>query len=285
MHALYGYFLCKGMKMSNKQCATLKVLDNVPFGQVGGETFFFALRLERPDWKTWEPGQFVMVRPVSWAFDMLWGRPFSICRVSQRDLVLFFQVAGRGTRRMAELKSGDEVRVWGPLGNSFVVEPDSPTLLLAGGIGIAPFVGYAHHHPKPWNLHMEFGHRMPLSCYPYESINEKIMGDAHLEEKPEDLAAFIDVLDRRIREHAEQNGLVLACGPTPFLKTVQHLAQKHSARCQLSLETRMACGVGACLGCVTKMADDVVAGGVPGGHAQVCEQGPVFWSHQVILEG
>lgn len=269
--------------MNNEQCTTLKVLDNVPFGQVSGDNLFFALRLERPEWKNWQPGQFVMVRPRGWALDMLWARPFSICRVSTRDLVLFFQVVGRGTRKMAELKSGDEVMVWGPLGNSFAVEPDAPTLLLAGGIGIAPFVGYAHHHPKPWNLHMEFGHRMPLSCYPYESINEKIMGDAHLEEQPEDLTRFIELMDRRVAEHAEQNGLVLACGPTPFLKTVQHLAAKHGARCQLSLETRMACGVGACLGCVTRMADGVYANGVEGGRAQVCNHGPVFWADQVNL--
>lgn len=273
----------KVILMTNEQCTTLKVLDNVPFGQIAGEHLFFALRLERPTWKNWLPGQFVMVRPSGWALDMLWARPFSICRVSNRDLVLFFQAVGRGTRRMASLKSGDEVLVWGPLGNSFEMEPDTPTLLLAGGIGIAPFVGYVHTHPRPWNLHMEFGHRMPLNCYPYESINEKIMGDAHHEQNPEDLAAFIDCMDKRIEEFAGQNGLVLACGPTPFLRTVQQLSQKHNARCQLSLETRMACGVGACLGCVTKVSDDMQVNGVAAGRAQVCNHGPVFWAHQVNL--
>lgn len=270
--------------MTKEQCTVLKVLDNVPFGQVAGEHLFFALRLERPDWTDWLPGQFVMVRPSGWALDMLWARPFSICRVSPRDLVLFFQAVGRGTRRMATLKSGDEVLVWGPLGNGFAVEPETPTLMLAGGIGIAPFVGYTHHHPKPWNLHMEFGHRMPLNCYPFESINEKIMGDAHHETSREDLAAFIERMDKRIAEYAAQDGLVLACGPTPFLTTVQRLALQHGARCQLSLETRMACGVGACLGCVTKVSDDMHATGVAAGRAQVCEHGPVFWAHQVTLE-
>lgn len=271
------------LTMNTEQCVALEVLDNVPFGQVGGEALFYALRLARPDWIDWKPGQFVMLRPRSWGLDMLWARPFSICRVSNQDLVLFFQVVGRGTERLAELESGDEVLVWGPLGNTFAEEPDTPTLLLAGGIGIAPFVGYARAHTKPWNILMEFGHRMPLDCYPFDSLNERIMVHPHLESDPEDLANFIETLNSRIAEFAAQNGLVLACGPTPFLRTVQQLALKHNARCQLSLETRMACGVGACLGCVTKVAPNVEAEGVKGGNAQVCTKGPIFWAHEVDL--
>lgn len=270
--------------MNQNTCMNLKVVDTVPFGDVGGETLFYALRLERPEWADWKPGQFVMIRPRGWELDMLWGRPFSICRVSSRDLVLFFQVVGRGTRRLAALQSGDEVNCWGPLGNSFAMEADTPTLLLAGGIGIAPFIAYAHAHPKPWNLHMEFGHRMPLGCYPFESINEKIMAENHPEHTPQDLARFVDTLDARVKEYAEQNGLVLACGPTPFLKTVQQLALKHDVRCQLSLENRMACGVGACLGCVTKVADHVEAEGIQGGRAHTCTQGPIFWATDVKLD-
>lgn len=270
--------------MSNEQCISLKVLDNVPFGQVAGEVLFYALRLEKPEWADWKPGQFVMIRPTGWALDMLWARPFSICRVSSRDLVLFFQVVGRGTERLATLKTGDDVMVWGPLGNSFAMEADTPTLLLAGGIGIAPFVGYVHAHPKPWNLHMDFGHRMPMNCYPFESINEKIMAENHQEESAEDLGRFIETMDNRIAEYAKDNGLVLACGPTPFLKTVKHLAQKHEARCQLSLENRMACGVGACLGCVTRVPEGVDGEGIDGGRTTVCTTGPVFWSESVDLD-
>ena len=78
--------------MHQEQCTTLTVLDNVPFGSVSGESLFFALRIERPEWADWQPGQFVMLRPEGWALDMMWARPFSICRVSKRDLVIFFQV-------------------------------------------------------------------------------------------------------------------------------------------------------------------------------------------------
>lgn len=259
----------------------LTVLDIVPFGQTGGEPRFFALRLSRPDWAQWRPGQFVMLRPLSFGQELPWGRPFAICRVTEKHMICFFQVAGRGTRRMAGLRPGDPVRAWGPLGHGFAVEPDVPTLLLAGGIGIAPMVGYADMHPKPWNLSMTFGHRDPLSCYPVESIRERVPVDTLQETVPGDLDNFVFTLQERIRDTAEQNGLILACGPLPFLRTVRSFSLQYGARTQVSLENRMACGVGACLGCVARTTD-----AWPGGRGrpvQTCTCGPVFWADQVEL--
>lgn len=270
--------------MNMSSCIELKVLDLVPFGLTSSDARFYALRLERPDWGTWTPGQFVMIRPAGWALDMLWARPFSICRVSNRDLVIFFQVVGRGTARLAELTAGDVVHVWGPLGNGFAVEPETPTLMLAGGIGLAPFVGYVHDHPKPWNLWLEFGHRMPLGCYPFENISEKIMADNHLEQQPEDLHRFIALMEERMKEFAAKNGLVLACGPTPFLRTIRDFALKYGVRTQLSLETRMACGVGACLGCVCRTTEKWPDPAKAGGRVQTCSSGPVFWADQITFD-
>lgn len=273
----------------------LTVMDLVPFGNAGSDTGFYALRLTPPGWEHWSPGQFVMLRPADASPEHLWGRPFSICRVTPKDMVIFFQTRGRATTAMAKLAPGNVLDVWGPLGNSFAVEAKTLTLLLAGGIGIAPFVGYVQHHPTPWDLSMEFGHRMPLECYPIDSITEYTMVEAHLEKEPGDLQFFIERMDDRIQKHAE-NGLVLACGPTPFLCTVQRLALKHKARAQLSLETRMACGVGACLGCVVKThlpPDDGSSIIVHGEgdmamrskshNVQTCTCGPVFWADGVTL--
>jgi len=285
--------------MSQPILTQFTVIDLVPFGNVGNETGFYALRLTPPEWEGWAPGQFIMLRPVDASPERLWGRPFSICRVTPRDMVIFFQIHGRATAAMAKLVPGNLLDVWGPLGNSFVMEAKTPTLLLAGGIGIAPFVGYVQNHPTPWELSMEFGHRMPLECYPIDSIAEYTLAEAHQEKHPDDRLAFIKRMDERIAKHAE-NGLVLACGPTPFLQEVQRLAQKHKARAQLSLETRMACGVGACLGCVVKAhlpaclpGDDrtplVVRGKAgmalrsEGRNVQTCTCGPVFWADSVTL--
>lgn len=291
-----------GKNMSQPSLSQETVLDLVPFGATLSHTGFYALRLSLPKWEGWQPGQFVMLRPVDECADTMWGRPFSICLVTKRDLVLFFQVVGRATARMSRLKPGDKVNIWGPLGNGMHMEPNVPTLLLAGGIGIVPFVGYAHMHPTPWELSMDFGHRMPLNCYPFDSMNEKILVDPHLEKDSSDRERFTALLDERIQEYA-QSGLVMACGPTPFLKVVQALSAKHNARTQLCLETRMACGVGACLGCVVRAAlppeNSVTRVGGAGEqehhhhehhhmpheftHVQTCTCGPNFWADTVLL--
>lgn len=141
---------------------------------------------------------------------------------------------------------------------------------------------------------MEFGHRMPLECYPFDGITEKITATAHLEKDLHDRDGFLTLVEKRIKEFA--SGLVLACGPTPFLQAVQSLSLKYKARAQLCLETRMACGVGACLGCVVKAnlpADEnrpVMNGvsgpalpGDEGRYVQTCTCGPIFWADSVTF--
>ena len=254
----------------------------------------FTMRLSPPGWKVWLPGQFVMVRPRDMGGDLLWARPFSISRANGEELRIVFQVAGRGTARLKNLRTGDIVDVWGPLGNGFAVSREGPTVLLAGGVGLAPFVGYIESHPAPETLRLEFGHRLPVDCYPFADCTF-IEAHSHLECGPKDLACFLNVLEEGIQEVASKKGLALACGPMPFLRSVQNFAAIHGARAQLSLETRMACGVGACLGCVVKASLDSgeqgegeTAGQGPVRPAifhnvQTCTRGPIFWADQLDL--
>ncbi|SOB58126.1 Oxidoreductase FAD/NAD(P)-binding domain protein [Pseudodesulfovibrio profundus] len=261
--------------MSLRNCRTVKVLEVSPVGQLKRPDEFFEIRLEYPDWSGWKPGQFVMIRPTGWELDMLWARPFSISSADGDTLTLFMQKVGRGTSRLATMKPGDSVTIWDPLGNSFAVEPDTPTLLLAGGIGIAPFRGYVESHPNPENLNLFLAHRLPLECYPFGQLSEQVSGQCMIEEKPEDLDGIIETMRSLIKEYAEKDGLILSCGPTPFMRTVKRFAQDFGARAQVSLENRMACGVGACLGCVSKDGK--------GHHVQVCTKGPVFWTSNIEL--
>jgi dihydroorotate dehydrogenase electron transfer subunit len=224
-----------------------------------------------------------MLRPDSFGLELPWGRPFCICHVTDGCLICFFQVLGRGTRRIAAIKPGDMVSLWGPLGNGFAMEADTPTLLLAGGMGIAPFVGYVNVHPKIWNVTMLFGHREIQEYYPVNNINEFIPLDGFLEHGPEDLQLFVDTVHERMRLCAEQKGLVLACGPLPFLRTVRDFARALKVRTQLSLESVMACGVGACLGCVTKTDQTWPVPEKRGRPVQICRDGPVFWADQVVI--
>lgn len=267
------------------QKALFSVLTVQSITQRQDETngLFFDLRLEHPQWSSFKPGQFAMLRPEGWALDMPWARPLSISALSSDTLHFLFQVAGRGTARMAELKPGDRIHVWGPLGTGFAFEPEKPVLMLAGGIGLAPFVGYAQNHPAPEKLHLLFGHRFSSACYPLEAFPQSMPFEDYPENSLPDREHFLAEVDKAIALNAAQGGLVLACGPTPFLKAVKAMGEKHKARLQLSLENRMACGVGACLGCVvTPSEHNTKAQGQP---QRACVNGPVFWAESISLEG
>ena len=102
-----------------------------------------------------------------------------------------------------------------------------------------------------------------------------------IEEKPEDLSRIIDTMRDLIREYAARDGLILSCGPTPFMRTVQRFALEFGARAQVSLENRMACGVGACLGCVTKDGEGITFRCVRAGRCS----GPTKWSFRGLGNG
>ena len=262
----------------------LDVVDNVPFESVPGGSHF-ALTLQKPAWDGWTPGQFVMLRPQNWGADMLWARPFSICRVNEEGLTLFIQAKGRGTERLRALTPGDKACLWGPLGKGFAVDAEHPTLLLAGGIGLAPFIGYAERHPNPAGLTLLFGHKSPERCYPTDLLKTSgVNFQAFPERCLEDREAFLAHIREQMELTARQQGLVLACGPQPFLKAIQGFAAECGAKTQISLEHRMACGIGACLGCVCTTTEKWPVPSKAGFPVQTCTQGPVFWSDQIVLE-
>lgn len=256
-----------------RNCREVKVLSLRFLGAWEGPGDFVELTLENPGWQGYKPGQFAMLRPLDWGLELNWGRPFSISRADEETLTFFFQVVGRGTARLARLAEGDTVTVWGPLGNGFSAPAETPTLLLAGGMGLAPFRGYIERHPTPEFLRLFFAHRPDIGCYPFQDMNDKARAESMREKSPEDLPLIIE----RIKALMDENhgGITLACGPTPFLRTIQQHALAMGQRAELSLEKSMACGVGACLGCVCKDGD--------GKHVQVCARGPVFKADAVRL--
>jgi 2-polyprenylphenol hydroxylase and related flavodoxin oxidoreductases len=256
-----------------RNCREVKVQSVRFLGAWDVPSDFVELTIENPGWEGYSPGQFAMLRPKQWGLELPWGRPFSISRLTPESLTIFFQVVGRGTLRLSRLNPGDEIIVWGPLGNGFSAPPETPTLLLAGGMGIAPFHGYIENHPTPEFLRLFFAHRVSLSFYPYMEMAEKVRAEELQENSPDDLPGIIS----RIKELMDENhgGIALACGPTPFMRTIQQHALEHNLRAELSLEKSMACGVGACLGCVCKSNE--------GKNVQVCARGPVFKADAVQL--
>ena len=233
---------------------------------------FHLLRLENPGW-TYVPGQFLMLRP-HWGLDPIWARPFSICQTEPGEITIFFQVVGRGTKRLAGVTPGETVTIWGPLGRGFFFGPDEDLLVLAGGMGLAPFVGLIKNHGRPGRIRLIFGHRAPLEVYPWQELAAVCRAESMLQKTDEDIRGFVRVLRNEIEAFGIR-GRVLACGPEPFLRQVQTLCLRSGASGQISLENRMACGVGACLGCVARNGQ---------GHmVQTCLHGPVFDVNDVQL--
>jgi dihydroorotate dehydrogenase electron transfer subunit len=254
-------------------CRDVSILSVAPVGPDGAQYGCYLLELENPGFAPAVAGQFVMVRPAAFGHDPIWPRPFSICRLTPEKLTLFVQSCGRGSDILCRLVPGDKATVWGPLGQGFALEPETPTVMLAGGVGLAPFVEYVASHPVPENLALVFGHRQPRSCYPFDAMAGSVRATAFHEASPRDLPAFIALLEKNVADFA--GGLILACGPRPFLVTVARLSRRYGARAQVSLENRMACGVGGCLGCVEKNA--------LGAYVQTCTVGPVFWVEELSL--
>lgn len=225
------------------------------------------LTLAPPPWRP-KPGQFVMLRPASFGQELTWGRPLSICRCDDSGLRVVFQTVGRGTRRLAALRPGDTVTAWGPLGRGFQTKGDGPYLLLAGGIGLAAFGLYATPEHRLPSARLLFGHRLPLEAYPlYAEMAAALPCEAMRQTTAADIDAFAAELSRRIQALGPA-GTVLCCGPAPMLRAVARLCLEHGVAGQVSLEHRMGCGVGACLGCVA-----TTAAGEP---VPTCVHGPVF---------
>ncbi len=247
--------------IKNIECIDLEVTEIISLHKN-----FYKLRLTPPKWD-WNVGQFVMIRPNDWGFDPFLPRPFSISQLDDEKLEIFFQVVGRGTYLLSHLKPKNKVKVWGPLGKGFKINLNLPILIIAGGMGIAPFVGFIKNHPNPEKIEVIFGHRMPLSCYPISEFPKQILIWTIEDKNEKDLEKLKRAIKVKIEGYSS-DGQILACGPLPFLKMIFSECYTKRTHVQFSLERPMACGIGACLSCV-----------IPSPHGEnfkVCMDGPVF---------
>ena len=217
------------------------------------------------------PGQFAQIRLPGHTL----RRPISICGIDkgQGTLRFVFQVRGQGTAELAQCGPGDDLEILAPLGNGFPIGPGKRTLLIGGGIGVPPLLGCA----------AELGQNA-IACLGFRTKAAVILeGDF----KAAGARVSIATDDGTYGHHGlvtelaekEEFDVVFACGPTPMLKAAKALGERRGVPCFLSLEERMACGIGACLGCATPLLRE--GGGQYFGH--VCKDGPVFDSVRVAL--
>ena len=263
----------------------LKVVAHMRFGQSsagsGGGAGCYALSLEDPGWSSWTPGQYVMVRPALGG-GML-AAPLPICRVTPRGLVLFLS-DGSPHDGLARLRGGDKVILWGPLGRGFTAEAGKNTLLLAYGEGIAPFAGYVERHPDPSRLSLLFGHSHPSECYPVDALSSRIDMDDMQDNGGESRTLFYGEVFRRMERCRGNDGMCLACGPMDFVRKIWGFAKELRLPTQLSLEKKIVCGTGACMGCATAARRQGESASCAGQPMKACIDGPVFWASEIDLD-
>lgn len=216
-------------------------------------------------------GQFVSL--YSKDGSRLLPRPISICEVDQKEdtLRLVYRVVGLGTNEFKDLKKGDTLDVIGPLGNGFPLK-EKKAFLIGGGIGIPPMLELA----KQLSCEKQIivGYRDELF------LNEELeqYGTVYIASEDGQHGTKGNVLDV-IKEHNLQADIIYACGPTPMLKALKQYAMEHQIECYLSLEERMACGIGACLACVCKSTEVDTHTHVH--NKRICKDGPVFLAEEV----
>lgn len=235
------------------------------------------------------PGQFITVRLSDFSEPLL-RRPFSIHTVSGPHIEVLYEVLGRGTEILAQKKPGAYIDVIGPLGNGFDLSAHDARhgvpLLVAGGMGVAPLVFLARRLSKGKTKSVQGKMVVLIGA----RTKEHILCEKEFKELGFDVTIATDdgsrgfrgkvtwLLERSLPTNQRTNqptNQIYACGPKPMLKEISRIAGQRRLNAQISLEEHMACGIGACLGCVVKTTL---------GFKRVCKEGPVFKAEEVVWE-
>lgn len=234
----------------------------------------YSMWLEAPEIaKAAKPGQFVSLYCNDGG--RLLPRPISICELDsdKKRVRLVYRIAGKGTKEFAKLKEQDTIEAMGPLGNGFTLE-GRKAILIGGGIGIPPMLELAKQ--LKCEKQIVLGYRdITFLDHEFEAY-----GNVYLSTEDGSKGVKGNVIDA-IKENGLEADIIFACGPTPMLRGVKVYALEHGIKAQLSLEERMACGIGACLGCVCNSSEVDHHSNVK--NKRICKDGPVFYAEEVEL--
>lgn len=221
------------------------------------------------------PGQFLMLKVCSGSEPLL-RRPISIHNCSGKKVELLYEVVGKGTEILANIKSGEFIEVIGPLGNGFNIK-NTNCIIVAGGMGVAPLVFLAQKlKQNRLNSLVLIGGRSKeqiLCEKEFKTLGFKVLTAADDGSKGFK-GRVTELLNRELLTEDRVARTIYACGPKPMLKELQRIAGEKNIQAQVSLEAHMACGIGACLGCVVNTKE---------GFKRVCKDGPVFEASQIVF--
>ena len=226
------------------------------------------------------PGQFLSMYTNDGS--KLLPRPISICEINRTDgsLRVVYRVTGRhtGTELFSRMQEGDTIPVIGPLGNGFSYEKaqGKRAFLIGGGIGVPPILELAK-QMKCDKKQIIVGYR-DRETFLKDEFEQN--GEVYISTEDGSVGTKGNVMDA-IRENALGADIIYACGPTPMLRAVKAYAEENGIECYISLEERMACGIGACLACVCKSKERDHHTNV--NNKRICKDGPVFLSTEVEI--
>jgi dihydroorotate dehydrogenase electron transfer subunit len=242
-----------------------------------------------PSFLTPVPGQFVMVHEEN-RVEPLLARPLSVYGFRRQSdhavLELLYRLTGRGTQLFSRMKPGDEMALIGPLGKGFAVHTGiGCVLFIAGGVGVAPLIFLLQDRSLKAETKKD---KKPIFYFGARSA-ELLVGLEHLSGTC-DLRLCTDdgslgyhgpvteLLKRDIEGYDPEKAVLFACGPTPMIRSLGRVLRDHPIPCQVSIEERMACGVGACLGCAVAIRGP----GEKREYVRVCKEGPVFDMSEIL---
>lgn len=227
-----------------------------------------------------KPGQFIAMYTNDPS--KLLPRPISICEIDAEKSLLrvVYRVTGEntGTEQFAKMKAGDTLFVVGPLGNGFPFEKATgkKAFLMGGGIGVPPILELAKQMDCQ-KKQIVVGYR-DAQTFLKEQFEEN--GRLYISTEDGSVGTKGNVMDA-IRENSLDADVIFACGPMPMLRAIKQYAEEKNIECYISLEERMACGIGACLGCVCKTKEKDHHSNV--NNQRICKDGPVFLATEVEI--
>jgi len=217
------------------------------------------------------PGQFISI--YCHEGSRLLPRPISICEIDREDqsVRIVYRVAGKGTEELSQLRTGRSIDIVGPLGNGFPMK-ERKAFIIGGGIGIPPMLQLARELNCEKQLILGYRDSMFLQD------EFKKLGNVYVATEDGSYGTEGNVLDA-IRENGLDAEIIYACGPMPMLRAIKAYALEKHIECWVSLEEHMACGIGACLGCVCKSREKDRHTNV--NNKRICKEGPVFRAEEV----